>query len=116
VDSSGNGFNGTLANGTLWTAGKNGNGLSFDGLNDKVVLPATLDIAALPFTLEAWVNPSSFADWGAFFSKRDAYSSSQMRFDVGLAISSGRVYVSTFQLDHYLYLRSTTKHMDTFVC
>src|SRR6266850_3316077 len=96
VDSSGNGFNGTLANGTLWTAGKNGNGLSFDGLNDKVVLPATLDIAALPFTLEAWVNPSSFADWGAFFSKRDAYSSSQMRFDVGLAISSGRVYVSTF--------------------
>src|SRR2546422_274680 len=96
ADSSGNGFNGTLANGASWTTGKNGNGLSFDGIDDKVILPATLDIAALPFTLEAWVKPSSFADWGAFFSKRDAYSSSQMRFDVGLAISTGRVYVSTF--------------------
>ena len=95
VDASGNGFNGTLANGAAWTAGKNGNGLSFDGIDDKVMLPNTLDIPAVPFTLEAWVKPTNFADYGAFFSKRDAAYSSQMRFDVGFAINTGRFYVVT---------------------
>jgi hypothetical protein len=96
VDVSGNGFNGTLANGAAWTAGKNGNGLSFDGLNGKVSVPNTVDITALPFTVEAWVKPASFADWGAIFSKRSAYSPTAMRFDVGLEISTGRLYVNTF--------------------
>src|SRR6267143_2021274 len=96
ADSSTSGFNGTLVNGTLWTTGKNGTGLFFDGLNDKVVLPATLDIAALPFTLEAWINPTDFADWRAFFSKRDAWAANLIRFDVGLAISTGNVYVTTY--------------------
>jgi len=96
ADSSTSGFNGTLVNGTLWTTGKNGTGLFFDGLDDKVVLPATLDIAALPFTLEAWINPTDFADWRAFFSKRDAWAANLIRFDVGLAISTGNVYVTTY--------------------
>ncbi|HYR88021.1 MAG TPA: fibronectin type III domain-containing protein [Terriglobia bacterium] len=96
ADTSASGFNGTLANGTLWTTGKNGTGLSFDGLDDKVALPATLDIAALPFTLEAWIKPTGFADWRAFFSKRDGWASTLIRFDVGLAISTGNVYVTTY--------------------
>ena len=37
-DSSGNGNNGTL-NGPIWTTGKNGGGLSFDGINDYVSVP-----------------------------------------------------------------------------
>ena len=100
ADFSGNGFTGTLANGAAWTTGKNSNGVTFDGLDkgalsQKITLPSTLDITALPFTLEAWVKPVDFADWRAYFSKRSAYAPNQMRFDAGLQISTGLVYVTT---------------------
>ncbi|PYS27524.1 MAG: hypothetical protein DMG11_16110, partial [Acidobacteria bacterium] len=100
ADFSGNGFTGTLANGPVWTTGKNSNGVTFDGLDkgalsQKITLPSTLDITALPFTLEAWVKPVDFADWRAYFSKRSAYAPNQMRFDAGLQISTGLVYVTT---------------------
>ncbi|MFQ5636175.1 MAG: LamG-like jellyroll fold domain-containing protein, partial [Gammaproteobacteria bacterium] len=36
MDSSGNGINGTLANGPVWIAGQHGAALSFDGVNDRV--------------------------------------------------------------------------------
>jgi succinoglycan biosynthesis transport protein ExoP len=40
-DSSGNGNAGTLANGPVWTAGKIGNALSFDGVNNYVNVPSS---------------------------------------------------------------------------
>jgi hypothetical protein len=96
ADTSGNNHTGSLVNGVAWTAaGKNGNALSFNGTNSKVSLPSSLDIATVPFTFEAWIRPTSFSDWRAIFSKRASYNSSQMRFDVGLAISSGSVYITT---------------------
>jgi hypothetical protein len=95
ADGSGNGYNGTLMNGPVWTSGHGGNAILFDGVNDKVALPSGLDIATLPFTLEAWIKPSSRADYRAIFSKRSSYSGYQMRVDVGLYTSSGRVYVTT---------------------
>ena len=97
ADASGNGFTGTLTNGALWTTGKNGNAVSFDGVDDKVSLPATLDIAALPFSLEAWVRPANRSSWHVIFSKRSSYSAAGMRFDVGLQASDGRVYVTTYR-------------------
>ena len=95
ADASGNNRTGTLTNGATWAAGKYGTAVSFDGTNDKVTLPSTVDLASLPFTLEAWIRPTSFADWRAIFSKRASPSASQMRFDVGLSITTGRVYVFT---------------------
>jgi len=57
-DSSGNGNNGTLTNGPLWTKGKKGNALKFDGVDDYVNLtdqdyfsPAVNDI-----TVSVWVK------------------------------------------------------------
>jgi Concanavalin A-like lectin/glucanases superfamily/Purple acid Phosphatase, N-terminal domain len=99
ADATGHGYQGTLINGPLWTSGRNGSALLFDGVDDKVSLPSTLDISKLPFTLEAWIRPSSSSrsDWRAIFSKRSSYSLWHMRFDVGLAITSGRVYVTTAQ-------------------
>jgi hypothetical protein len=97
TDASGNGFNGQLSNGAQWTSGHSGNAVRFDGIDDKVALPSTLDVAALPFTLESWISPTSRADWRGIFSKRDGYSASQMRFDVGLAVSSGSVFVTTYR-------------------
>ena len=91
ADGSGNGLTGTLTNGPVWTAGKNGNALSFDGVDDKVSLPSTLDISALPLTLEAWVRPANFSNWHVIFSKRTSYSARWMRIDVGLQTSDGRV-------------------------
>jgi chitodextrinase len=96
VDASGNGFTGTLTNGPVWTAGKYAQALSFDGVDDKVSLPGTLDIPALPFTIEAWVRPTNFSNWRVIFSKRSSYSASGMRIDMGLQTSSGRVYVGSF--------------------
>lgn len=96
IDVSGHNYTGSLLNGVGWTTlGKSGNAVSFDGVNDKISLPSSLDIPALPFTLEAWIRPTSFADWRAIFSKRASYSSSQMRFDVGLSKTTGSVYVTT---------------------
>src|SRR5207253_145075 len=99
-DFSGSCSTGRLDNVHAWTTGKNGSGATFDGVDkgtssQKITFPSTLDISALPFTLEAWIKPVDFADWRAYFSKRNAYAGNQMRFDAGLEISTGRVYVTT---------------------
>src|SRR5262249_44670786 len=59
ADASGNGNIGTLVNGPLWTAGRVGNGLYFDGIDDNVTVPdsASLHLSS-SFTLSAWVNPT----------------------------------------------------------
>src|SRR5688572_22936460 len=54
-DFSGNGNSGTLSGGATWTAGYSGTAAAFDGATGKISLPSTLDISALPFTLETWV-------------------------------------------------------------
>ena len=59
-DSSGNGNTGNLSNGPLWTLGKLGKALYFDGIDDNVIVSdsLSLDLTA-SFTLSAWVNPAS---------------------------------------------------------
>ncbi len=71
-DSSGNGNNGTLTNGPVFVAGKNGNAVSLDGVNDYVNLgnPVSLQINT-SLTVSAWINASSFpSDDAAVVSKR----------------------------------------------
>jgi hypothetical protein len=56
-DSSGNGNTGTLLNGPVWTAGKVGSAVSFDGLNDSIMVAN--NSALMPsssLTLAAWFN------------------------------------------------------------
>ena len=62
ADSSGSANTGTLS-GPTWVAGKNGNALSFDGVNDWVTMAdsASLDLSS-GMTLEAWVKPQG-GDW-----------------------------------------------------
>ena len=59
-DSSGSGNAGTLTNGPLWTDGRIGKGLYFDGIDDhvRVTDSNSLDLSS-SFTLSAWVNPAS---------------------------------------------------------
>ena len=73
--SSGNGNNGTLVSGPLWTAGKIGNALYFDGINDNVTVldSNSLDLSS-SFTLSAWVNPAStFTDFRSILVKNYSY-------------------------------------------
>lgn len=97
ADASGHGFAGTLVNGPVWTSGRSGSALLFDGINDKVVLPSTVDISQLPFTFEAWIRPTNRNDYHAIFSKRASNSASQMRFGVTIHADSGRLFLTSQQ-------------------
>ena len=58
ADSSGSGNNATLSGGPIWTAGKAGSALSFDGSDDFVNTGQNL-IGAYPASACAWINPQA---------------------------------------------------------
>jgi hypothetical protein len=66
-DDSGNGRDGTLVNGPARTAGRLDGGLSFDGSNDQVTLPAGVVSGLTDCTISAWVKAGSLATWGRVF-------------------------------------------------
>ena len=77
ADASGHGIVGTLTNGPTFAAGKYGNAVSLDGVNDFVNLgnPGALQFTG-SMTLSAWVNVSSFpADDAVVVSKRGSAES-----------------------------------------
>lgn len=53
ADSSGNGHDGTLMNGPLWTTGQLNQGLSFDGVDDRVDVAHAADLNAYPLSVAA---------------------------------------------------------------
>ncbi|MBU1097409.1 MAG: T9SS type A sorting domain-containing protein [Bacteroidetes bacterium] len=57
-DASANGNNISLENGVQWSAGRSGNGLNFDGVDDIARVPnsTSLDIDTTGVTLSLWVN------------------------------------------------------------
>lgn len=55
VDSSSNGYNGTIS-GASWTTGIFGSALSFDGINDKIALSGFSMVGEDSFSVSAWVN------------------------------------------------------------
>lgn len=99
ADSSGNNKTGTLLNTPARVTGQVGNALQFsppDRINvPRVNIGTDFDVASLPFTVSAWVNPVDYTDWRAIFSKRNSFSASAMRFDFGLSIGTGRVYLDS---------------------
>ena len=59
-DLSGNGNQGTLVNGPVWSTGKYGGALTFDGANDLVTInDATSLHLTNVMTLEAWVRSTT---------------------------------------------------------
>ncbi|HYR43714.1 MAG TPA: LamG-like jellyroll fold domain-containing protein, partial [Terriglobia bacterium] len=114
ADLSGNNNNGTLINNPLWITGKVGKALQFnatDNNNDtddpRVWIGRNFDIPGFPFTLSAWVNPTDFTDYRAIFSKRDSDSTSAKRFDLGLSIGTGRVYINSSTPRNFIYAPPT---------
>ena len=90
TDQSGHGLTGTLTNGATWTtAGKYGNALSLDGVNDFVDLgnPAALQITG-NMTISAWIFATSFpADDAAVVSKR---ASGELGFQLDTTVDTGQ--------------------------
>ena len=74
TDASGTG-NVATVNGPAWVAGKYGNALSFDGVNDIVSVADanSLDLTS-GMTLEAWVKPASVSNWSTVLLKERAHA------------------------------------------
>ncbi|MES2925104.1 MAG: LamG-like jellyroll fold domain-containing protein [Verrucomicrobiota bacterium] len=67
ADSSGKGHIGTLVSGPTWTAGKTGNAISLDGVNDHVSLPPDVVGGLSDFTVATWVYLNSSNTWSRIF-------------------------------------------------
>ncbi len=71
-DVSGQGNSLALVNGPLWSAGRFGTALSFDGVNDSATANAynaALNLTGRSLTLSAWVNPRSNSTWQMIVNK-----------------------------------------------
>jgi hypothetical protein len=70
LDSSGNGITGTLVNGPVWSPGKSGSALMFNGVTNYVDLgnPAALQLTGA-MTAAAWVNTRTLARNGRIIAK-----------------------------------------------
>lgn len=55
-DISGNRNNGTLVNGALWSGGRKGSALKFDGTNDYVVVPYNISLYQTTMTVSFWAK------------------------------------------------------------
>jgi chitodextrinase len=91
ADDSGNGNTGTLVNGPVWSTGKYGTALSYNGVNSYVSIRNTFDITAIPFTIAAWVNPTNYNGYRKIFSKRTNWAANAMRVDVTLSTGDGHI-------------------------
>ncbi|SFV11189.1 LamG-like jellyroll fold domain-containing protein [Pseudoduganella namucuonensis] len=66
-DASGNGRHAALVNGPVWTAGKRGNAIALDGVDDHVALPAGVAADLSDFTIAAWVYWNGGRNWERVF-------------------------------------------------
>ena len=93
MDASGNANTGTLVNGAARAAGKNGIGLSFDGVNDYLSIPnsPTLDISGTSLTVSMWIYPQALSSGdslviGKFWNQVDMNSPT---YQYGLELTGG---------------------------
>ncbi|HEY3319276.1 MAG TPA: LamG-like jellyroll fold domain-containing protein [Planctomycetota bacterium] len=81
VDSSGNGYDGTLVNGPVWTTGvPPGNALRFNGTNSYVNVPSSPDVGGGSFTVACWIFRESGSE-RKFVSKWNG-NSGNLQFDL----------------------------------
>ena len=89
-DSSGNGNTATLTSASLWTTnGKYGTGLLLGGGNNGAQAPASVSLnVSSGLTLEAWINPSSIANYPKVMW-RDGVGGSP--YNLGMAWGNGSI-------------------------
>lgn len=72
TDSSAEGNDGLLNGATWTTGGRYGGGALFDGVNDWITIADDDSLDLEDGTVEAWVKPSSLADWATVAIKEDS--------------------------------------------
>ena len=104
ADQSGSGNAATLGGPTWTTAGKFGNALSFDGVNDLVTIADanSLDLTT-GMTLEAWVRPTSLGNtWRTALMKEASGSVAYALYanggDAGTKVPTGEIYTTGYRL------------------
>ena len=110
-DSSGNDRNGTLQNGTSWSSGRIGNGISFNGAgNDRVLITGYKGITGSnPRTLSAWIKTTDtngrVLRWGTnttaqkwFFRTQDTINNGQAGA-IRVEVNGGAIVGNTIVTD-----------------
>lgn len=87
------GNTGTLTNGPVWTTGKIGNALSFDGVDDYARFSDNPDITNAA-TLSMWIYPRTFGNYNAVVGAWD-YSASKRKILMEFVSGQLRFYVSS---------------------
>jgi glucose/arabinose dehydrogenase len=100
VDASGNGNIANTVNGPSWVAGKHGNAVSLDGVDDylTVLNSSSLDVAGSALTLSAWVNPAAISHDSILVGKFWSATMSNPFYQYGVELDGGVVphfYVGT---------------------
>jgi hypothetical protein len=67
ADATANGHNATLVNGPLWVAGRSGNAVSLDGVDDYLALPTGALTDLSDFTIATWVFWNAAQTWTRIF-------------------------------------------------
>ncbi len=85
ADSSGNGNVGSLVNGPVWTAGRGGQGLALDGVDDYVRAAHAPMLDAFPLSVVAWFKTSTTSGVRGLVNKyvASSYNGYQIFFEDG---------------------------------
>ncbi|MFA6097661.1 MAG: LamG-like jellyroll fold domain-containing protein, partial [Candidatus Paceibacterota bacterium] len=117
-DSSGNNLTGTLVNGPAWVAGKSGNGLQFDGVNDYVELnnPSSFPSGTSSRSMCLWLKPSTLATptYGTYLFFYGTRAANQAMYIA--TESNGRVYGGAWASDIYSANNFLTANTWSHVC
>lgn len=123
TDSSGNGRNGALVNGTLIATGRIKQGLSFDGFDDYVDIP-NISFAG-PFTFSTWYYTSNNAQTGMIFgevtgsgsfSPKIGMNAGNFFLRIGTSTSDSSVSLSRAnQWHHIVVTRDSSSKIDLYV-
>ena len=98
-DSSGNNKTGTLTDGPTWTTGKVGDGISFDGLGNYIIMSPGYSFGGNNWTIAAWIYSRAAA--GELFNV-DRGSNGGQAFRLFIEVQKLKGVIANLSLDNYL--------------
>ena len=99
-DASGSGNTGTLVSGPVWTAGRRGSALAFDGVASYVRVASTPALNSYPLTVAFWMKTASISGVGGLVNKY-----------ADLSLNGWQVYMNAGRLCAW-YLKDGANYVD----
>jgi len=94
-DTTGNGWDATLAGGASFASGKMGNALTLNGSSQYASLPAGITSGMNDFTIAAWVKLNSVGDWSRIFDFGSSTSANMFLVAKNPATNVARFAITT---------------------